>query len=49
MPNLAMHITCLMKCQGHLGISSGGQNFQIKVSLGEGDDGKARWAKPETC
>jgi hypothetical protein len=48
MPNLAMLLTCLMKCQGHLGISSGGKNFQIRVSLDVGWDGEARLGETET-
>ena len=49
MPKLSMNTRCSTECHGHLCISSGGPNLQVGVSLGASDDGKAIWAKPETC
>ena len=37
---LFMPAKCSTECYEHVGTSSGGQNFQIKVSLGEGGGGK---------
>ena len=34
-----------MKCQGHLGISWGGQKLQIKVCLDVGEGGKVSLSK----
>ena len=46
---LTVHTKCSTECQVYLGNSWSGQNLQIRVSLGAGDDGKITWAKPETC
>ena len=49
MPKQAVHTNCSTECQVHLGNSWSGENLQIRVSLGVGDDDKIIWAKPETC
>ena len=49
MPKQTVHTRCSTECQMNLGNSWSGQNLQIRVSLGAGDDGKITWAKPETC
>ena len=49
MPKQTMHTNCSTESQVHLDNSWSGQNLQIRASLGEDDDGKLIWAKPETC
>ena len=49
MPKQTVHTNCSTECHVHLGNSWSGQNLQIRVSLGVGDDVKIIWAKPETC
>ena len=49
MPKQTVHTKCSTECQVHLGNSWSGQNLQIRVSLGVGDDVKIIRANPETC
>ena len=49
MPKQTVHTNCSTECQVYLGNSWSGQNLQIRVSLGVGDDVKIIRAKPETC
>ena len=48
MSQLTVHTKCSTECQVHLGNSWSGQNLQISVSLGAGDDGKVSLAKTES-
>ena len=48
MSKLVMLSRCLTKCHKHLGFSWSGQIFQILVSLGAKEGGKASLAKTET-
>ena len=48
LPKVVVHTRCSAECQMHLGNSWSGQNLQISVSLGAGDDGKVSLAKTES-
>ena len=49
MPNLAMQLGCLTKCQRHLGSSWSGQISQSGVSLDEREGGEVSLPNEETC
>ena len=49
MPNLLMNTRCSTECHGHPEGFASDQNFQIRVSLDDKEDGKVSLAKSETC